>query len=78
MQIAARKVLLHHVLIESCHYDGDEYSAEELFEEVLFALPIIKNEYAAMLAIAYRIYCLRKVQVEYIHHIIYNKCQGSQ
>ena len=31
-----------------------------------------------MLAIAYRIYCLRKVQVEYIHHIIYNKSQSCQ
>jgi len=34
-QVFAGEVLLHHVLVEACHGDGDEHAADDLFPEVL-------------------------------------------
>lgn len=31
----ARQILLHHVLVESGHYNHDEDTAKELFKEIL-------------------------------------------
>ena len=47
-QVAAGQVLLHHVLVQSRHHDGDEDTAEELLEEVLFGLPVVEHEDAAV------------------------------
>ena len=34
MQVLARQVLLHHILIQPCHDNRDEDAAEKLLEEV--------------------------------------------
>ena len=44
----ARKVLLHHVLVKSCHDNHDESSADKLFPEVLRAHPVVKHKHAAV------------------------------
>ena len=43
-QALAGKVLLHHVLIQARHDDGDENAAEELLREVLRAVPVAELE----------------------------------
>lgn len=42
LEVPARKILLHHILIQSGHYDDDEDTTEELFEEVLSGYPVVK------------------------------------
>lgn len=48
MQVLARQVLLHHILIQPCHDNRDEDAAEKLLEEVLFAVPVVKNKDTAV------------------------------
>ena len=38
------EVLLHHVLIQSCHHDGDEGTTQELFPEVVGRHPVVEDE----------------------------------
>lgn len=39
---SGKKDSLHHILIQSGHYDDDEDTTEELFEEVLSGYPVVK------------------------------------
>ena len=40
LEVAAGEVLLHHVLVQSRHHDGDEHAAHNLLQEVVGFLPI--------------------------------------
>ena len=48
MQSLTCKILLHHVLVQSGHHDGDEHAAQQLLPEVLSAHPIAPLEHAAV------------------------------
>ena len=40
----AGQVLLHHVLIEARHHDGDESTAQKLFPEIVWRHPVVEDE----------------------------------
>ena len=50
-EVPARKILLHHILIQSGHYDDNEDTTEELFEEVLPGYPVVKYKNTAVFAV---------------------------
>ena len=37
------EVLLHHILVETAHYDGDECTRDELLEEVVVVAPEVRE-----------------------------------
>lgn len=51
LEVPARKILLHHILIQSGHYDDDEDTTEKLFEEVLSGYPVVKYKNTAVFAV---------------------------
>lgn len=48
---SGKKDSLHHILIQSGHYDDDEDTTEELFEEVLSGYPVVKYKNTAVFAV---------------------------
>ena len=77
-QSAARKVFLHHILVESGHYNYHESTAKQLFPEVLRRNPVVHNKHTAMLVGSYRLNSIRSRHPQLSHHIIYNKYKGSK
>ena len=43
MDILETEVFLHHVLVETTHYDGDKCARDELFEEVVVVAPKVRE-----------------------------------
>ena len=72
-KVAARKVFLHHVLVEPCHHDGDEDTAEELFEEILFRLPVVEHEDAAVFIARHQLYRFFRAQPQCADYLIQNQ-----
>ena len=78
-QAFAGKVFLHHILIETCHYDGDKNSAKKLFHEMLCAVPIAELEDAEMRAGLQSLYHACKIQLHLVFHLPDNHDQhGDQ
>src|SRR5438105_3883503 len=42
--VAATQVFLHHLLVEACHGNGNEGSAEKMFPEIIRSKKIIDNQ----------------------------------
>ena len=70
MQVLARQVLLHHILIQPCHDNRDEDAAEKLLEEVLFAVPVVKNKDTAVFIFPDGMYQSRKIQIQLAGNLI--------
>ena len=59
------QVLLHHVLVQTGHHDGDERTAEELLEEVVRVGPAsLEVEHLAIVTAADQFYHARKVRLQ--------------
>ena len=70
MQVLARQVLLHHILIQPCHDNRDEDAAEKLLEEILFAVSVVKNKDTAVLIFPDGMYQSRKIQIQLAGNLI--------
>ncbi len=40
VQVSATQILLHHILIEPCHYYANKHAAEEVLEKIITGSPI--------------------------------------
>jgi len=49
--IPAAQIFLHHILIQSGHYNGDEGPAQKMLQEVILPVPVIKHPDPGMLAV---------------------------
>ena len=58
---------MHHILIQSGHYDDDEDTTEELFEEVLAGHPVVEYEDAAVFAVADGLYDAVKAYIQLLY-----------
>ena len=74
----AGEVLLHHVLIETCHHDDDENTAEELFPEMMRGLPVVKDEDAAHLTVLHDIDGFSDRQVHHGDDLEDDEDQGGE
>ena len=77
-QRLACEVLLHHVLVETCHHDNYEHTAEKLLPEVLAAHPIVEDKHLAVAVFPHRPYGLAGSHAQSRHHIIYNKDESRE
>ncbi len=76
-EVAAREILLHHILIQSGHYDHNKDTTEELFEEVLPGNPVVKYKNTAVFAVAldgFRMKC-REILSQFLNGEIDDKDQ---
>ena len=67
---------MHHILVESGHYDHDKDSAKELFEEVLAGNPVVEYENPAMFAVADGLYDAVKACIQLLYRAVDNEKQG--
>jgi hypothetical protein len=55
MKIVATQILLHHILIQSGHYDDNKDATEKLLVKVLSAVPVIKFKYSGVWIMTYHL-----------------------
>ena len=60
----------HHILIQPCHDNRDEDAAEKLLEEILFAVPVVKNKDTAVHIFPDGMYQSRKIQIQLAGNLI--------
>ena len=83
-QRLAREVLLHHVLIQTRHGDGDEHAADDLLQEVAVVAPVGVEDGAAVGAVLAHGGHLRPyiaegaAHVAHDHHNCNNQCANQK
>ena len=71
-QRLAREVLLHHILIQARHGDGDEHAADDLLQEVAVVAPVGVEDGAAVGAVLAHSGHLRPYIAEGAAHVAHN------
>ena len=56
--------------LSTCHDNRDEDAAEKLLEEILFAVPVVKNKDTAVLIFPDGMYQSRKIQIQLAGNLI--------
>ena len=77
-QVLYRQVLLHLVLVQPRHHNGNEHPAEKLFEEILRACPVVKHENTGMRTLAYSPKRVAPAEIESCHYLPDDQHQGRQ
>ena len=78
-QVAAGKILLHHVLVKSRHHNHDKDTTKELLEEVLPGYPVIEYENPAVFAALNSPDNTAEIQVQFLNREINDENQrGNQ
>ena len=74
----AGKILLHHVLIKTSHHNHYKDTAEELFPEILFRHPVIKDKNTGMTVVSNRSDRFGRSHAQRRHHLTDNEDERSK
>ena len=66
-QVAAGKVLLHHVLVKPRHYNHNENTAKELLEEILSGYPVVEDEDSVTFAVMDGLDNTAEIQIQFLN-----------